>query len=182
MNRLARRSALVAAEVALVVAAVALGFLGFRAVLDTTEGAAIDPELDPTAPGYEAFAQTSPTLAVLGRDADGALSWIAALSLATADGEGGAIFLVPAATLVLDFSTDLDTLAQFDAAGGAERTGELLANTLGMAMGEVVELDPARVAELARPVAPLTVANPDAADGFPAGELVLAADDIGPFL
>jgi hypothetical protein len=182
VNAIARRSALVAAEVALVVAAVALGISGFRAVLDTTEGTAIDPELDPTSPGYEAFAEPSPAIAVLGRDGDGVLRWAAALALRSTEGGGGAVFLVPVDALVPDFAFELETVAEIDALGGADGSRQAVSDVLGLGIAEVVEVDPARVAELVRPVAPLTVTNPDGADGFPAGSLELEADDVSAFL
>jgi len=177
-----RRAALAALELLLVASVVVLAVTGFGAVLDTTHGTAIDPELDPSAPGYEAFVEASATLAVLGRDDAGALAWVNAFALAGGPGAGGAVFLVPVATLVPDFSADLETLAQVDAGDGADATRQAVANTLGAGMGDIVELDPTRLAELVRPVAPLTVLNPDAADGFASGELSLGAEDVPRFL
>jgi hypothetical protein len=177
-----RRAGLVVANVALISAIAVLAYMGFAAVFDTTHGRVVDPELDPDAPGYEAFVESTPTLGVLGRDADGALSWVAVLALSGPREQGGSILLIPAATLAPAFEFDLDTLREVDAEQGPDAAVQAAADVIGAAVGEVAEVDPGRLAELVRPVAPLTVANPDAADGFPAGPVVLDADTAAAFL
>lgn len=182
MTPVVRRAGLVAANLALLAAVAVLAYTGFAAVFDTTDGRVIDPELDPDAPGYEAFVESTPTLGVLGRDGDGALSWVAVLALSGPQERGGSVLLVPAGTLAPAFDFDLDTLREVDAADGPEATAQAVADVIGAAVGEVVEVDPARLAELVRPVAPFTVANPDAADGFPAGDVAVDPDTAAPFL
>jgi hypothetical protein len=172
---LLRRAGLVAVEVALVVAAAALAFIGFGAVLDTTEGRVIDPELDPDATGYEAFVESTPTLAVLGRAEDGSLAWAALLALGGGDDGGGSVQFVPVDTLVPDFDSELETLAETDAVEGAEAAAQAVADILGAAADGFVEIDPARLAQLAAPVGPLTFENPDGATGYPQGPVTVDA-------
>ena len=182
MRRVARRGAFVVANVALLSVVGILAYTGFSAVFDTTHGRMIDPELDPDAPGYEAFVESTPTLAVLGRDHDGALSWVAVLALSGPRDQGGSVLLVPASTLAPDFAADFDTLREVDEAGGAEATAGSVADIIGAAVGEVAEVDPTRLGGLVAPVAPFTVANPDGAGAFPPGDVVIDATNAADFL
>jgi hypothetical protein len=182
MTSWARRTGLVVGEIGLGVLAVALAVSGFGAVLDTTEGRAIDPELDPVAPGYEAFVESTPTVAVLGRSAEGGLAWVSVLALAGPDAGGGAVLNVPVATLAPDFAVDLPTVGEIDLARGSDEAAASVGDIIGAAVDEVVDVDPARLAELVAPVAPLTLDNPDAAPGFPVGPTTLDPANAAGFL
>lgn len=178
----AERAGLIAGQVVLLVLVPLLAWVGFRAVWDTTDGRTVDPELNPDEPGYEAFVESTPVLAVLGRDEAGALSWAAVLALPGSPSGGGALFLVPVSTLVPTLEATEHTLAEVDATGGTEEAGKGIGEIMGVGMTEVVEVTPARLAQLLGPVSPLTVENPDEVGPFDAGELSLTAEEVAPFL
>ena len=60
---------------------VGLLLAGRSAVLQNTEGDSADVVADPAAPGWQALAEPTPTLAVLHDDADGALVGVTLLSI-----------------------------------------------------------------------------------------------------
>lgn len=183
-NRLWRPT-FVLVEVLLLLAIPILAVKGFSAVLDTTEGRAVDPELDPDDPGYEAFLDPTPIQLVLGLDDAGQLSWIDVLSLGGAGAQGGAVMFVPTATVAPADEVEgypAEPLTQRYVTGGPEATRQAVADTLDVAIDEEVVLAPARVAELLAPVAPLTVDNPDAIGDFDTGELPLAPADVAAIL
>ena len=119
-----RRAGFVAMEVVLILAIPFLATAGFRAVLNTTEGKAIDPELDPSEPGYEAFVEPTPTALLVGTDGP-SLTWVAMAALGGEAGRGGSLLLVPGAThSVGPAGTPGPTLAELYArrvAGGGRR-------------------------------------------------------------
>ena len=172
-GRSGRRAVFVAGQVALVVAAVALAFVGFRAVADTTEGRTVDPVVDPHEPGYEAFVEPTPTLAVVGRRLDGSLDWVAVLVLGGPDQQGGTVVLVPP-NGGIDTESGVVTFAAADAGFGADGVRSFLAGAQRAGIDEVVELSPGRLESLVGGVGELAFTNPDAAPGFPAGPTVLA--------
>lgn len=178
----ARRAGLVGGQLVLLLAAPLLAWVGFRAVLDTTDGRTVDPELDPDETGYEALVEPTPVLGLLGRADDGSLSWAAVLALSGGEGGGGALFLVPVATLVPTLGDVERTLTEVDGAGGTEAAGPALGEILGVGLTEVAEVAPARLAQLVAPVAPLSLRNPDAVGAFAAGELALAPEDVPAYL
>ena len=112
------RIAFIALEAVLLAAVPALAWVGFRTVLDTTEGQAVDPELDPSEPGYEAFLEPTPVALTAGLDAEGALSWVTVLALGGPAEEGGAVLFVPVGTVVDTPDLDEVTLAEAWAADG----------------------------------------------------------------
>jgi hypothetical protein len=172
-GRPGRRAAMVVGQLALVVAAIALAFVGFRAVADTTEGRAVDPVVDPDEPGYEAFVEPTPTLAVVGRRLDGTLDWVAVLVLGGPDQQGGTVVLVPPNGGV-DTDIGVVTVAAADTGFGADGVRSFLADAQLAGIDEVVELSPGRLESLVAGVGELRFNNPDAAPGFPAGPTVVA--------
>lgn len=173
--------------VALLAAGLALTYTGTRIIRSSTEGEVIRPVEDPAAPGYEALVSSTPTLAVL-HDLEGELDAITVLTLPDPDHGGGGIVLVP--TRVVD---DLPVFgvtvlqAAYDLGATPLVQAEMVGDLLGAGIDEVVVVDAERWAALVAPVAPLVVDNPDdlEVDGeerFPAGELELAAEDVGPYL
>ena len=171
-----RRAAMVAGQALMVLAAVALAYVGFRAVADTTEGRTVDPVVDPDEPGYEAFVEPTPTLAVVGRRADGSLDWVSLLVLGGPDQQGGTVVLFPPNGGV-EADTGVVTLAAADAGFGADGVRRFLADAQRAGIDEVVELSPGRLESLVAGVGELSFTNPDAAPGFPAGPIVLAPAD-----
>lgn len=176
-----RRLALVAGQLAMVVAAVALVVVGFRTVLDTTSGRRIDPVVDPHEPGFEAFVEPTPTLAVVGRGADGALDWVALLALGGPGQQGGSVVLVPPNAAV-EVESGRATLAEADGTFGSAGVRALLATAQRAAIDDVVDVDPARLEALVAGVGELSFTNPDAAPGFAAGPVVVAPADAAAFL
>lgn len=185
MNPRFWRVTFVLAEVALLLAIPVLAIKGFDAVLDTTDGQAVDPELDPEDPGYEAFLESTPVQAVVGLDEDGALSWVTVLALGGPGGAGGSAVFVPAATVVPADEVDAlpaEPLRARYARGGLDAARQAVADVLDIGVEEVVDLAPSRVAELLAPVAPLAVSNADAIGDFDAGELALTAEEVAGLL
>ena len=176
-----RRAAMVAGQVLMVLAALALAFVGFRAVADTTEGRTVDPVVDPHEPGYEAFVEPTPTLAVVGRRADGSLDWVSLLVLGGPDQQGGTVVLFPP-NGGIEADSGVVTLAAADAGFGADGVRRFLADAQRAGIDEVVELSPARLESLVAGVGELSFTNPDAAPGFPAGPIVLAPADAAAYL
>lgn len=175
------KATFVLVEVVLLLAIPVLAVRGFDAVLHTTDGRTVDPDLSPTDPGYEAFLEPTPVLAVAGIGDDLQLSWVTVLALGSTEGGGGAVLLVPARTMAPADEPGgfpVQTLAARYAAGGLQALRQGTADLLGIAIGDVVDLAPARLGELLAPVSPLTVANPDDVGDFAVGELSLTAEEL----
>jgi LytR cell envelope-related transcriptional attenuator len=103
-------------------AGVGLSLWGTSIVRNSTAGKYVEPATGPDEPGYQAYVVATPTLAVLQSGEDGELAAAALLSLRPGD-EGGAVTLVPVATLVTEQepgSGDEGT----DDAEGSEGTGD----------------------------------------------------------
>lgn len=173
--------------VVLVGTGVALTAVGVTTVRDSTAGKRFDPKNDPAEPGFEAFVTPTPTMVVTQVDDDRLVS-VTLLSLGNGDAGGGSVVFVPPATvgsfgqygpLRLDVAHDR-------LGSGGVLTG--LQNVLFAGITESVEVDSERWTRLVAPVAPLRFENPDdlpaADDGraFAAGELELAADEVGAYL
>jgi hypothetical protein len=167
-----RRAGFVGLEVLLVLAIPLLAVAGFRAVLHTTDGRAIDPELDPVETGYEAFVEPTPTALLAGTDGT-ELAWLALAALGGEGGRGGALLLVPADTRVSDPLVGEPTLAEVYAADGLPGLEAAAAGLLGTGVGEVVTVEPERLASLLEPVSPLEVVNPDDLADYAPGPLAL---------
>lgn len=174
-----RRWAFVAVEAVLVVATAALGWVGLRTVLDTTAGQAVDPVLDPDEPGYEAFVSPTPVALLAGLDHEGALAWVAVAALGGPEERGGSLLFVPQATLAhVDALGEVTTLGAAYAAEGRPALHQATADLLGIGFEEVVLVEPARMAELLAPVAPLPVTLPDDVGDIEAGEHALGPEEL----
>lgn len=180
-----RVAAFVALEVVLVAAIPLLAWVGFRTVLDTTAGTAVDPELDPDEPGYEAFLEPTPVALAIGVDGDDALSWLAVLALGGPDEQGGSVLLLSPSTLL---ATDAPsgrspqspaaTLAGVWAEGRERALTLAVADLLGAGIDDHAVVDPERLAVLVAPVAPLDVTLADDLPGFEPGDVRLDADEV----
>ncbi len=172
--------------VVLLFSGVGLGYAGVRIVRDSTEGRVLAPIDDPAAPGFEAVVDATPTLVMM-HDTDGLLDSLVVLTLPDPERGGGGVILVPERTIadLALFDTNPIELAYDlgDPSFEANSTGLLL----GAAMHETAVVDSDRWAALVGPVAPISVDNPNEIpdeDGvrFAAGEIDLAAADVGPYL
>lgn len=162
------------------VAGGALTYVGVQTVRNSRAGKSVSTVTDPAAPGFEAFLEPTPTLVVLHASGSHLIS-VAVLALNSGD-VGGSVLLVPPDTR-LDSSPGADSLGGVSAFLGsptAALTG--LQSLLGIGIAEVAVVDDARWAQLVAPVAPLTIENPDTVGEFPAGTLLLEADQVGPYL
>ncbi|MBA2496772.1 MAG: LytR C-terminal domain-containing protein [Actinomycetota bacterium] len=170
------RALFVVVEVVLLLAVPLLSVVGFRAVLDTTGSRVVDPELDPTEPGYEAVLARTPVALVAGLDPAGGLDWVTVLVLSGAGERGGDVLLVPTGAMIDGVETSPGaaagpprTLAEVWAGEGQEGLAVAVATLLAASFSEVVVVDGARVTTLLEPVTPLAVAN--------YGEVVVLGDD-----
>ena len=170
----------------LLVAGVGLTYAGTRLIRSSTQGQVFTPVDDPSAPGYEALVDPTPTLVML-HDQEDQLDAITVLTLPDPDGGGGGVLLIPDRTVAdIPAFGDIPVEAAYDLGNpefGAQSVGELLG--AGMLESEVVDAE--RWSDLVAPVAPITIDNPNelSEDGevrFPIGEIELEADDVGPYL
>lgn len=168
-----------AALVACIVAAGALTVLGVATLRDSRAGRTVT-SASPDEPGFEGFLEPTPTLAVTYVH-DGLLEAVAVLSLGSDEG-GGGLLLVPPDTEVGSGEAGTLAIAQAFGGGEPEQMRAIVENVAGVGIGELVQVDDARWAELVAPVAPLAIDNPDALPGFPRGTIELAADEVGAYL
>ncbi|MSO85892.1 MAG: LytR family transcriptional regulator [Acidimicrobiia bacterium] len=162
-------------------ASLVLTYVGLQTVRTSKAGRIVSTVTDPTAPGFEAFVTPTPTLAVL-HEVNGNLDSVAVVALNNGDA-GGSVMLVPGATLA-GSGADERPLSVSYAYGEAPAAGVRVGvqGLLGMGISEAVVVDDARWAELVGPVAPLTLENPDALEGFPIGPVSLSPEQVGPWL
>jgi hypothetical protein len=190
----------------LLVGGAVLAVVGVNLVRNSTAGRFIEPLADPDDPGYQAYVVPTPTMAVVQRGSDGELVGVAVLVLDSSD-EGGTVMLVPASTLTRqpppppdgatsesaestestvsgpgDTSEPRPTMADMYRQGGAEGVVAAVAGLLAMAIPEQLEVDDPRWASLVGPVAPVELQLTEAVGEWSAGEVSLAAEDVGPFL
>jgi LytR cell envelope-related transcriptional attenuator len=162
-----------------VVAAAGLTYVGIETVRSSRAGQVVSTVTDPTAPGFEAFLEPTPTLALLHVEG-GELRSIAVMALHSGD-VGGSILLVSPRTFPK--SEDLLNYAALMSLPGAEaNVVGSLQKSLGFGIAEVAVVDGARWAELVGPVGPLEVESPTSAGSFPAGPITLPADQVGAYL
>lgn len=161
-----------------------LGWVGVRAILDSSDGQVVDPQLDPEEPGYQALVSPSPTLLLAQLDEEGTLAGVAVLGLADEASEGGGVLLVPPATVgdVPDIGElPLDAAYAFSGLDALRATAEF---ALGIGIDEAVVVDAADWAAVLELTGPLRLTNPDALraeDGtvaFPSGAIELAPADV----
>lgn len=188
-DRLLRRRRLVLAGMATLLAAgVALALVGVDLVRNSTAGRYVE-RAGPDEPGYQAYVVPTPTMAMVQRGGEGELTGVALLALESRDG-AGTVILVPAATLTQGVQSPEDdgtsdpprTMAEVYRDAGAAGVVAAMADLLGVAIPEHLEVDDARWASLVAPVAPVELHLPEPVGEWPAGEVLLAADDVGPFL
>lgn len=198
------RAGFVIVLVATVVAIPVLALMGKEAVEDSTQGRLINVVTDPSEPGFEVLVEPSPTM-LLVQTQGGELEAVTFLALSSAS-TGSALFLPP--LTAVDQPDGPVTLRDAWEENGEQGLTEAVEQLLGVGIAEfssdgtlltttpddvpLVEVDRAQWAQLVDPVAPITLDNPDAIeqlgpDGeviarFPAGEIELEADAVGPYL
>lgn len=136
-----------------------LAYAGRKTVLQSTDGVLLTEVTDPNAPGWQAITEPTPTLLLVQVDAANVPNGLTVLSL-TGEGAGGLIF-VPMTTVLELADLGMIPLNAAAARGvDALRTG--VEGVLGAGMDEVQIVSPQQWADLATPVGPLTIDNPDA--------------------
>jgi hypothetical protein len=178
------------ALVALVAAIPVLVWLGAKVVLDSNDGRLVSRVTDPTAPGWEAVVEPTPTDLVLTIGPDDQLQGVSLLVL-TGDGSGG-VLQIPAETLVsieaADGATTEIGLGFEWIVNGADGVRARVGELLNLSISDAQVITPDRWAELVEPVSPLTINSPDAAvDGngqvvFPRGSIQITADEVSSYL
>lgn len=170
----------------LLLAGVGLAYAGTRLIRSSTQGEVFTPVNDPTAPGFEALVDPTPTLVML-HDVDGLLDAITVLTLPDPDGAGGGVLLVPDRTVAdIPAFDDIPIEAAYDL-GDAQFAAQSVGGLVGVAMLETAVVDAGRWADLVAPVAPITIENPNELriDGevrFPIGTIELEASDVAAYL
>lgn len=175
-----RRRVVVTAMVVLVGIGAGLVVVGLGRVRSSTAGTYVDATLQPDEPGYVALVTPTPTMLVLQRDVSDALVGVSLLALRSQD-EGGSVVLIPAATQA-PFAEDGTDLAEVFETGGAETVATQLELMLNISIGEVVELDDVSWASLVDPLGSISLVLRAPVGEWPAGQLDLAAADVGEFL
>jgi hypothetical protein len=183
---------------------VALTVVGVNVVRNSTAGRYVEPTASPDDPGYQAYVVPTPTMAVVQRGDDGELVGVAVLAIESSD-DGGAVILVPASTLTsanrpVDAAGNTTDTSATGAADTAAESGEpptmadvyrqdgaagvvaAVADLLAVAIPEHLEVDDSRWASLVAPVAPVELQLSRTVGKWRAGDVSLAAADVGPFL
>jgi LytR cell envelope-related transcriptional attenuator len=192
-----RRRLVLATMAALFGGGVALTVVGVNLVRNSTAGRYVAPTASPDDPGYQAYVVPTPTMAVVQRGDDGELVSVAVLAIESSD-DGGAVILVPASTLTranrpVDPASDTTagaagqsgeppTMADVYREGGANGVVAAVADLLAIALPEHLEVDDSRWASLVAPVAPVELQLTERVGDWRAGDVSLAAEDVGPFL
>ena len=172
--------------IVLLIGGVGLAYAGSRLIRSSTEGEVLTPIDDPSAPGYEALVDPTPTLVLL-QDVNGALDSITVLTLPDPGGGGGGVLMIPTRTV-----TEVPIFGESPVAiaynfGDSQIATEVIGKLIGTGLGDSAVVDAARWADLVAPVAPITIDNPNAlsVDGevrFPVGQIQLQPADVGPYL
>lgn len=155
------RWAFIGAWMLLILAIPVLTLVGVRAVGRSNAGRELNVETDPSAPGYEAAVDPTPTMLVTQTDDAGTITGVTVLSLKTSG--GGNLTFFPAGTVLeLPFTetgqAPMDEIYQGAGAHGLEQRIETL---LVAATQESVEiLNDDQWTDLVSPLGALTIDNP----------------------
>jgi hypothetical protein len=162
-----------------------LVWTGLQVILTSSDGELIRRVSDPSAAGYEAAVEKTPTALVVSVDALGKLDAVSLLAI-TSDGIGG-VLSIPADTVVEDPVATLTLRTIFDSSG-LDALSQAAGRILNLSFTDVQVVPSAEWATLVGPVAPVTVNNPDPvsdASGtvvFARGTLELAPAQVWPYL
>lgn len=164
-----------------------LGMIGRDLIENSHDGKILNPVVNPSAPGYEALVDPTPTALVVQTGADGKVNGATLLALGNGEAGGGSVVLVPIDTAVRHSASGVDRLRFAHQFGGTATLRGQVGDLLGLGFGEVIEVNDSRWAELVRPLGSITIDNPDAittASGqeIPAGKVTLTPEQVGPYL
>jgi hypothetical protein len=186
-----RRVAFAVTLIVLVAAIPALGYAGMQVIRDSTAGDLTVSDLRPTDPGYEAQVDPTPTAVLYQLDENGVPSAATVMALSGADG-GGVVIFVPLDTQVLEPAFGVGRLRGVygrpdGTDAGARRLSTQIGQLMNVGIEEPIEVTNAGLAQLAAPVAPIVIDNPDNLDlGYgltlPAGPTELSGPVLGRYL
>lgn len=164
---------------------VTLLVIGTTIVRNSTGGTVVRTTADPSAPGFEALVEPTPTLAVLGV-IDDRLETVTVLALPDPDGGGGGLLHVPV-TVLVGGPGERGTLAERWDGATPRAVVDAVGDLITSAVVEFAVIDADRWAGLVEPVAPFEVVNPDpvrSGDGatFDVGSIDLAASQVAAYL
>jgi len=133
----------------LVVAAIAVFLLwraGTKAVLDSTDGNLIEVITDPTLPGYEVFADPTPTMLIAHVD-QGELVGLTVMARTALDKGGNLVVLSPDLLVETDSAPGQTAilLGQAYSSGGIDQLQALVESMFGFGFTEVAEIDRAQL-------------------------------------
>lgn len=196
-RRLRSKAAALAFGFSIVVLALSvpvLGYVGSQSLLTSKGGTFEAAVKDPTAPGYLAVVEPTPTALVIQRDKDDMPVALTLLSLGHGD-DGGSVLFIPLDTNLIQPAFLIDRLRTVYSNGLSKGNDALfvrqVANLLNVGFTDVVNLHDDEWAQVVQPVAPIAVDNPDDvrlgnpnAGGmdFPKGPLLLKPEQVGPYL
>ena len=158
-----------------------LVWLGWTAISSSSDGTVVGAPVDPSAPGYEAFVEPTPTLLLIHANGD-RLHGVTLLVL-TDPGVDGAVLAMPPETL-----TSGGSLGDRWAESGSTGVVDSMAEVLGIRPSEtqVVGDDGwAALVSAVEPVvftSPVPLVGPDGETLYGAGGVALAAAEVGPYL
>lgn len=167
----------------MVAGGVFVGLSAQRAILESSSGSVSEIVLDPTAPGFRAFTESTPVVLTLHTvtGSGGGAELSGATILVPADqGVGGTVVTIPASFVRTDTSA---TLADTFATAGLEAVVEELATTAGSAFSDVVVLDGTAWTSLMREDLPLqlTLSTDLVAAGPDGATMILVPAGTGTF-
>ena len=166
---------------ALAAAVPLLAWFGWSAISGSSDGTEVGAPVDPSAPGYRAFVDPTPTLLLIHADGD-RLHGVSLLALTDAGTEGAVLFIAP------ETMTPSGLLNERWTESGSAGMADSVAELFGIRPGEFQVVDDAGWAAITAVVAPIALNNPDALvspigeSRFESGALNLAAADVGPYL
>ena len=165
---------------------------GLQTILDSEEGRTREAITDPAAPGFEAFVEQTWSMLVVTEDEAGGLAQVAVVAVADRERGGGTVMLIPPELVATGCSTGACHLDDVYRDGGVEALHAVVAGHLEVEFTDTTLLTPPRWATLVGPVAPIPVevehdlieTGPDDTTviRFPAGEALVAADDVVAFM
>ena len=162
-----------------------LVFAGLRVILDSSDGQLIKRVTDPTAPGYEAVVEKTPTAVAAIVAPDGSLD--STVVFAQTSETSGGILIVPA-SLGVPTAFGLLPLSTLWIHGQMELVASGLGRTLNLNLTEQFVISASDWALLVGPYVPISLSIPDvvrdAKDAviFPKGSVTLKADQVAAFL
>ena len=165
---------------------------GLQTILDSEDGRTREAITDPAAPGFEAFVEQTWSMLVVTEDEAGGLAQVAVVAIADRESGGGTVMLIPPELVSTGCPTGACRLDDVYRDGGMEALHAMVARRLELEFTDATLLTPPRWATLVGPVAPIPVEVEHdlietGADGttvtrFPAGEVLVAADDVVAFM